>query len=76
MTKDKSQIAGWVGVALVMTLYTLAVNGILAATSTTYLIANVVGGSLIAISCWTRKAWPALVLNVLFVAISATALFW
>jgi hypothetical protein len=72
--KDKSQIAGWIGVAIVMTLYTLAVNGVLTATSATYLIANIIGGSLITVSCVTRKAWPAAVLNVLFVTVSAIAL--
>lgn len=71
---DNSQLAGWVGVVIVMTLYTLAVNGILAATSLIYLSANVVGGSLIAVSCVARKAWPAMVLNLLFVAISILAL--
>jgi len=74
MQIDKPQIAGWMGVVVVLMFYTLAVNGIITAVSITYLIFNIFGGSLIAISCWARKAWPAMVLNLLFVVISAIAL--
>jgi len=74
MKINKPETAGWIGVAIVMALYTLAVNGVVTATSFAYLSCNIVGGSLIAVSCWAKKAWPAVVLNLLFVLISVLAL--
>ncbi len=67
-------IAGWVGMAVVLAVYSLVSLGWLLATSSTALLLNLLGGVGLALVSWRRRNYQPLLLNLIWSAIALFAL--
>lgn len=68
-------VTGWAGAALLLAAFTLQLARLWAPGSLAYLLFNLVGGSLLAHGAASRRAYPAVVLNIVWAAAAATSLF-
>lgn len=65
---------GWLGALLILLMY--ALNSLnMPVGHTGYQLGNFFGASLIAVSSWVSKAWPAVVLNLAWAGIAVYSLF-
>jgi hypothetical protein len=69
-----SEAAGWLGTACILGAYFANVRGLLAPSSTKYLVANLVGSASMAVSVGVAGAWAAVALNVTWGAITIAGL--
>jgi hypothetical protein len=67
-------IAGWFGMITVLTLYGLATNGILLATSVIFITLNLVGAMMLGVSAFATRNWPVVALNGVWAIISILSL--
>lgn len=79
MSEEKKEgrapaIVGWVGMFTVLTLYGLAINGVILATSQLFITLNLVGAIFLGISSFATKNWPVVALNVVWSVISVASL--
>jgi len=69
-------IAGWIGVALLLIAYALISARRLAGDSTTYQLFNVAGSVLLIINSFFYGAYPSVGINIAWIAIALSALLW
>ncbi|MEZ5977951.1 MAG: hypothetical protein R3F34_07025 [Planctomycetota bacterium] len=62
--------AGWIGIALLLGAYAALEYGAVEDDSTLYLAANVAGAYAVATVCAWKRAWPALGLELAWIAIT------
>ena len=67
-------IAGWVGMALLLGAYALVTAGRLPGTGLTFQLMNLVGGALLMVNSAWYGAWPSAVLNLVLVVIGTIGL--
>jgi hypothetical protein len=67
-------VAGWIGMALLLGAFALVSKGTLAGTSRLYQLMNLVGAALLIINSGYYRAWPSAVLNVIWVGIGVFGL--
>jgi len=65
---------GWCGTASVLGAYALVVWGVLAPTSVTIILMNMVGALFLAAPVVVKKVWSLVVLNVVWTLIALVAL--
>lgn len=68
------EVLGWLGAALVVGSYYVNINGKLKSTSITYIICNLLGGIFFTINTWIHKAYPSMVVNIIWVIIAIAAM--
>lgn len=69
VTATAAMLLGWVGAACSMGAYWAVSNGRVTADSLRYHALNIVACALLAIACLATRAWPSMVVNVLFIVI-------
>lgn len=67
-------IAGWIGMALLIGAYALVTAGRLAGPSLTFQLMNLVGGGLLMVNSGWYGAWPSAALNLVWVVIGTVGL--
>jgi len=60
---------GWVGAVCVLVPYALVSTGRLSGTAASFRILNVVGGVLLMLNTWYHRAYPSMIVNVIWIAI-------
>lgn len=68
------EILGWIGAVLVVGSYYVNINGKLKSTSPTYIICNLLGGIFFTINTLVHKAYPSMVVNIIWVIIAIAAI--
>lgn len=68
------EVLGWLGAVLVVGSYYVNINGKLKSTSITYIICNLLGGIFFTINTWIHKAYPSMVVNIIWVIIAIAAM--
>jgi hypothetical protein len=67
-------VAGWVGMALLIGAYALVTAGRLHGPSLTFQLMNLVGGALLMVNSGWYGAWPSAALNLVWVVIGTVGL--
>jgi hypothetical protein len=67
-------VAGWVGMVLLLGAFALVTRGSLEGTSRVYQLMNLVGAALLILNSGYYRAWPSAVLNVVWVGIGVFGL--
>lgn len=65
---------GWYGLAATLSAYGLISNGIVDNTNLVYHLLNLTGALALATFVWRKRAWPLVVLNLVWMAIAVLAL--
>src|SRR3989304_4452993 len=68
------EAAGWYGLVATLSAYGLISNGIVGSTSVAYHLLNLTGALALATTVWRKRAWPLVVLNLVWMAIAVLAL--
>lgn len=68
------EVIGWIGSVLIVGAYFLNINGKLKSTSVIYIISNLIGGIFFSINTFVHKAYPSMVVNIIWVIIAIAAL--
>jgi hypothetical protein len=68
------EILGWIGAILVVGSYYVNINGKLKSTSPVYIICNLIGGMFFTINTLVHKAYPSMVVNIIWVIIALAAI--
>ena len=74
MTELLIDVAGWVGMALLIGAYALVTAGRLAGPSLTFQLMNLFGGALLMVNSAYYGAWPSAALNLVWVVIGSVGL--
>ena len=61
-----SQFFGWIGTAFILTAYLLISNNYVAGNNAYYQAMNLVGAIGVGINVYYRRAWPAVILQVVW----------
>ena len=69
-----TQISGWTGTVLFLLAYCLVTFRKIEATSRSYQLLNLFGAIFLGINVFYARAWPALVLEIVWVGIAISAL--
>lgn len=67
-------VAGWLGMALLLGAYALVTAGRLPGTGLTFQLMNLAGGALLMVNSAWYGAWPSAVLNLVWVVIGTIGL--
>ena len=67
-------VAGWLGMALLIGAYALVTAGRLAGTGLVFQLMNLVGGASLMVNSAYYGAWPSAVLNLVWVVIGVVGL--
>jgi hypothetical protein len=67
-------VAGWIGMALLIGAYALVTAGRLAGPSLTFQLMNLFGGALLMVNSAYYGAWPSAALNLVWVAIGSVGM--
>jgi len=67
-------VAGWIGMALLIGAYGLVTAGRILGPSLTFQLMNLVGGALLMVNSGWYGAWPSAALNLVWVVIGTTGL--
>lgn len=68
------EILGWIASILIVGCYGLNLWGKLKANSTTYVWCNMVGGLFFVVNTYVHKAYPSMMVNVVWVIIAVSML--
>ena len=68
------EIIGWIGSVLIVGAYFLNINGKLKSSSVIYIISNLIGGIFFSINTFVHRAFPSMVVNIIWVIIAIAAL--
>ena len=68
------EIVGWTGTAIIVGDFFLMSHHYID-TGNTYQIANIAGSALLGVQLYTKKAWPPLGLQIVWVGIALSALW-
>lgn len=71
---ERHEIAGWIGMVLILTAYFLVSFEYLDPQSFPYQLLNIAGALCIAYLTWVRKAYPSVLLNLIWAVIGVVAL--
>ena len=74
MTEVLIDVAGWIGMALLIGAYALVTAGRLAGPSLVFQLMNLFGGALLMVNSAYYGAWPSAALNVVWVVIGVVGL--
>ncbi|WP_022682252.1 CBU_0592 family membrane protein [Sphingobium bisphenolivorans] len=69
------EILGWLGALLVLGAYILVTNGRLSGDSAAFQWMNALGAAFFVLNTWWHGAIPSMVLNIIWAAIGAVALW-
>jgi hypothetical protein len=75
ITLDIYSIAGWLGMALVITAYLLLALKKIKSNSIKYHLLNLFGGIGLIASTFATKSWPAMTLNVIWGGIAIFSIY-
>ncbi|MCE2656473.1 MAG: hypothetical protein LW602_08435 [Sediminibacterium sp.] len=64
------EIMGWIASLLIVGSYALNITGKLPASSKTYVLANIIGGIFFVVNTYYHKAYPSMLVNVIWVIIA------
>ena len=67
-------IIGWIGAVSLIGAYMLVSSGVVSAQSYTYQIMNIIGGGGLLVLGLTRKAYPSVATNIMWVVIGIIAI--
>ena len=67
-------VAGWIGMALLIGAYALVTTGRILGPSLTFQLMNLLGGALLMINSGWYGAWPSAALNLVWVVIGSVGL--
>lgn len=67
-------VAGWIGMALLISAYGLVTTGRILGPSLTFQLMNLVGGALLMVNSAWYGAWPSAALNLVWVVIGSVGL--
>ena len=67
-------VAGWIGMALLLGAYALVTAGRLPGTGLRFQLMNLLGGALLMVNSAWYGAWPSAVLNLVWVVIGTVGL--
>ena len=67
-------VAGWIGMALLISAYGLVTTGRILGPSLTFQLMNLVGGALLMVNSAWYGAWPSAALNLVWVVIGCVGL--
>jgi hypothetical protein len=68
-------VLGWAGAAVLLAAYALVSSKRITGDGATFQSLNMAGGAALALNSAVNGAWPSAVLNVIWVAIGAVAMF-
>jgi hypothetical protein len=68
------EAAGWYGLVATISAYGLISAGIVNSASIFYHLLNLTGALTLAVTVWRKRAWPLVVLNLVWMAIAVFAL--
>ncbi|GAA3204275.1 hypothetical protein ACFO1B_42465 [Dactylosporangium siamense] len=68
-------LLGWAGAAVLLAAYALVSSKRITGDGGVFQVLNIVGGAALALNSAVNGAWPSAVLNVIWVAIGAVAMF-
>jgi hypothetical protein len=74
MTTVLIDVAGWIGMVLLIGAYALVTAGRILGTSLLFQLMNLVGGALLMVNSGYYGAWPSAALNLVWVVIDTTGL--
>ena len=69
------EIIGWIGAVLITGAYFLNINGKLKSSSGVYILSNLFGGIFFTINTLVHRAYPSMIVNIIWVFIAVAALF-
>ena len=69
------EIIGWIGAVLIVGAYFFNINGKLKSNSPVYILSNLLGGIFFTINTLIHKAYPSMIVNIIWVIIAVAALF-
>jgi len=69
------EIIGWIGSVLVVGAYCLNLYGVWKTNSLLYIFSNLIGGAFFIVNTFVHKAYPSMIVNIIWVIIAVTALF-
>ena len=69
------EIIGWIGAVLVIGAYCLNMYGYWKSDSLPYVICNIIGAVFFIINTFVHKAYPSMIVNIVWVIIPVIALF-
>ncbi len=64
------EVLGWIASVLIVGSYALNITGRLSASSKTYVLANIIGGIFFVVNTYYHKAYPSMIVNVIWVIIA------
>ena len=64
------EVLGWIASVLIVGSYALNITGRLSASSKTYVSANIIGGIFFVVNTYYHKAYPSMIVNVIWVIIA------
>jgi uncharacterized membrane protein len=68
------EIIGWIGAVLIVGAYSLNIYGVWKTNSLKYITANLFGGFFFVINTFVHKAFPSMIVNIIWVFIAVFAL--
>ena len=68
------EIIGWIGAGLIVSAYFFNINGKLKSSSILYIISNLLGGIFFTINTFVHKAYPSMIVNIIWVIIAIAAI--
>lgn len=68
------EIIGWIGAVLIVGAYFFNINGKLKSSSIVYIISNLLGGIFFTLNTFVHKAYPSMIVNIIWVIIAITAI--
>jgi hypothetical protein len=68
------EIIGWIGSVLIVGAYFFNINGKLKSNSVLYILSNMIGGIFFTINTFVHKAYPSMVVNIIWVIIAIAAI--
>ena len=68
------EIIGWIGAVLIVGAYFFNINGKLKSSSILYIISNLLGGIFFTINTFVHKAYPSMIVNIIWVIIAIAAI--
>ncbi|MEJ0032107.1 MAG: hypothetical protein WDO15_17795 [Bacteroidota bacterium] len=74
MKKKFIDIIGWIGAVEVIAAYALNSNGTLTASSAVFQLLNLTGAIFLIANTWYNKAYPSMVINIIWTVIAIAAL--
>jgi hypothetical protein len=69
------EIIGWIGAILIVGAYSLNIYGVWKTSSFKYIFCNLSGGLFFVVNTFFHKAYPSMIVNIIWVFIAIIALF-